>query len=81
MQAYKFNIKVSENGIISLPQARLDLYGKEVELLILVPKDDMLKKTKKVSTKPFIARWAGCLKDADFDPDNAKYEYLSEKHQ
>ena len=55
--------------------------GKEVELLILVPKDDKLNKTKKVSTKPFIARWAGCLKDADFDPDNAKYEYLSEKHQ
>lgn len=81
MQAFKFNIKISENGIINLPVTTPDLFGKNVELLILVPQNDKPKKIKKVSAKQFVTRWAGSLKDTDLDSDNAKYEYLSEKYK
>ena len=77
MQAYKFDIKISEYGTIALPYAMPDLYGKEVELFI-VPKTGKLKKT---SAKEFVTRWAGFLKELNIDPDDAKYEYLSEKYK
>jgi len=80
MQAYKFDIKISENGTISLPYALPNLYGREVELFI-VPKEDTQKQIKKASAKKFITRWAGFLKDTNIDPEKAKYEYLSEKYK
>jgi len=80
MQAYKFDIKISDYGIIALPYAIPDLYGREVELFI-VPKAGRLKKTKKSSAKEFVTRWAGFLKELNLDPDEAKYEYLSEKYK
>jgi hypothetical protein len=40
MQAYKFDTKISENGIIALPYAMPNLYGKEVELFIVVPQQE-----------------------------------------
>ncbi len=80
MQAYKFDIRISEAGTISLPQDIPDLYGKEVELFI-VPKEEKPKKIKKTSAKKFVSRWAGFLKDANIDPEKAKYEYLSEKYK
>ena len=62
MQAYKFDIKISESGTIFLPYVIPNLYGKEVELFI-VPKEENPKKTKKTSAKDFVSRWAGFLKD------------------
>ena len=40
MQAYKFDTQISENGIIALPYAMPNLYGKEVELFIVVPQQE-----------------------------------------
>jgi len=80
MQAYKFDIKISEGGTISLPYSLPNLYGKEVELFI-VPKVDTTIPIKKASAKKFVNRWAGFLKDANIDPEKAKYEYLSEKYK
>ena len=80
MQAYKFDIKVSEGGAILLPYAIPDLYGREVELFI-VPKIKKPEKTERTSAKKFVARWAGFLKDAAIDPEKAKYEYLLEKYR
>jgi len=80
MQAYKFDTKVSEVGAITLPYAIPDLYGREVELFI-VPKKEKSKKPQKASAKKFVIKWAGFLKDADIDPEKAKYEYLSEKYK
>ena len=45
MQTYKFNTRVSEKGIITLPYTP-DLMGQEVELIIL-PKDTMPRKITK----------------------------------
>ena len=80
MQAYKFDTKVSERGDIFLPYAIPYLCGREVELFI-VPKEDKPKTANISSAKSFVFRWAGFLKDANFDPDKAKYEYLTEKYK
>ena len=77
MQAYKFDIKISEAGAILLPRVIPALYGKEVELFI-VPKEN---KSKQASAKKFVSRWAGFLKGANIDAENTKYEYLSEKYK
>jgi len=79
MQAYKFDLRISENGMISLPHTMPNLYGKEVELFIIVPKKERLKKVEKTTAKEFVTRWAGFLKEVD--PEEAKYEYLSEKYK
>ena len=77
MQAYKFDLRISEIGTISLPRAIPDLYGREVELFI-VPKEVARKTT---SAKSFVSRWAGFLKDTNINAETAKYEYLSEKYK
>jgi hypothetical protein len=80
MQAYKFDTKITEAGTIFLPYTVPDLYGMDVELFI-VPKKENPKKTRKTGAKEFVSRWAGFLKNADIDPDKARYEYLSEKYK
>ena len=78
MQAYKFDIKISEGGTISLPYIVPNLYGREVELFI-VPKEKEPQKIKQASAKKFVSRWADFLKNIDIE--KAKYEYLLEKHK
>ena len=83
MEAYKFDIRISEIGTISLPYALSNLYGRDVELFI-VPKEEAsvpIIPIKKTSAKKFVSRWAGFLKDANIDPDKAKYDYLTEKYK
>ena len=81
MQTYRFDTKVSENGIISLPYNMPNLYGREVELFIVVPQEEKSEKTEKARAQEFVARWAGFLKDENLNLENAKYEYLSEKYR
>ena len=80
MQTYKFDLKISKRGDIFLPSAIPYLSGREVELFI-VPKKDKPNTANISSAKSFVSRWAGFLKDANFDPDKAKYEYLTEKYK
>ena len=80
MQAFKYDIRISENGTIFLPFVLPNLCGKEVELFI-VPKEEKPIKTKEASAKKFVTRWAGFLNENNFDPEKAKYEYLSEKYK
>jgi len=80
MHAYKFDLRISESGTITLPYTLPHLNGREVKLFI-VPKEDEQKPIKKASAKNFVARWAGFLKDMKNDPEEAKYEYLYEKYK
>ena len=83
MEAYKFEIRISERGTISLPYALPNLYGKDVELFI-VPKEEVsvpIIPIKRASAKKIVTRWAGFLKDANIDPDKTKYDYLTEKYK
>jgi hypothetical protein len=81
MQAYKFDTKISKNGIISLPQTRPDLYGKEVELFIIIPKEEKSVRKEKANASEFVTRWAGVFENENFNIENAKYEYLLEKYK
>ena len=83
MQAYKFDLRISESGTISLPYVFPNLNGREVELFIVPKKEAQapIMSMKKASAKKFVDRWAGFLKDANIDPEKAKYEYLSEKYK
>jgi len=81
MQTYKFDTRISENGIISIPQTGFDLYGKEVEIFISIQKKEESEKSEKIRASEFVNRWVGTFKSYNDDIDNAKYEYLSEKYK
>ena len=74
MQAYKYDTRISDTGLIQIP-LNADLLDREVEIIIL-PKHDKLSKKKLAGD--FIDKWSGFLSDIDID--EAKYNYLSEKY-
>ncbi len=80
MQAYKFNTRISNRGVISLPFVP-DLFDKEVELII-VPKVAKAKKTtgKSKKARAFVNKWAGFL-NTDKSSDDLKSQYLTEKYK
>lgn len=76
MEAYKFKTKVSENGTIAVPE-EFDVKNKEVEVIIL---DNPIKipAIEKMTGKEFVKKYAGMFND--IEADQAKWEYLKEKH-
>ena len=82
MQAYKFNTRISERGIISLPH-KPELFNTEVEIIILSKSKEKIKeKDEKYTAKDFIKEFSGCLKNVpEEDTDDLQYEYLKRKHQ
>ena len=80
MQAYKFDTRISEEGIIMLSNEP-ELFNTEVEIIIL-PKLKEKAKEEKYTAKDFLRDWTGILKDmSDEELENAKYEYLKAKHR
>jgi hypothetical protein len=81
MQTYKYDTKISKEGTISLP-FEPHLLNMEVEVII-VPKAKPIKKEKDYSAVDnFLEKWSGAFKNmSDEELDNAKYEYLMEKHK
>ena len=80
MKAYRFITTISNKGTIQLTENPA-LFGQEVELIIL-PKSKKKSETdtkKKMTALEFVNKWAGFLKDEDID--NAKYDYLMNKHK
>jgi hypothetical protein len=80
MQAYRFNITISENGTISLPFVPA-LYGTDAELII-VPKEIEAKQEELYTMSDFLKEWSGAFADLkDEDLDKVKYDYLTEKYK
>ena len=78
MKAYKFDLKISESGLIQLP-LNPSLFNKEVEIII-VPKSQNENETIQPNkAADFVKKWVGFLKNSE--TDNAKRTYLSEKYQ
>ena len=75
MQAYRFETRITKNGLIQIPLSN-QLFDKEVEIIIL-PKQK--QKTVKISSSNFVTKWTGFLKDSD--TDDLKFQYLSEKYK
>ena len=83
MQAYKFITQISDKGIISLPN-KPELFNTKVEIIVFpIPKKKIKEeKEEKYTAKDFLQDWTGILKDmSDEELENAKYEYLMEKHK
>jgi hypothetical protein len=74
MLAYKFETRISKNGVIQLPIIKHLIY-KDVEIIILTKQD---LKSNKTASADFIKKWAGFLTNANFE--DSKFQYLSEKH-
>jgi len=83
MQGYKYTTKISEDGIISLPNKKF-LFGKEVELTIkpIIKTND--KPNKKYLAEDLIKDLSGILKGVDIDAiddsDDPRFQYLKEKY-
>ena len=75
MIAYRFIAKVSDSGIVQIPQIS-SLSDQEVEIIIL-PKTVIVDRTSKAMA--FVEKWAGFLTDTD--SHDAKLSYLSEKYR
>ncbi|GHV68662.1 hypothetical protein FACS1894199_16240 [Bacteroidia bacterium] len=79
MHTYKFDTRISEDGVITLP-FEPQLFNMEVEIII-VPKPQPIIKEQTAVDK-FLETWSGAFKSlTDEELDNAKYEYLMEKHK
>lgn len=77
MEAYKFETTVSENGIIQLPEIS-KFANRQIEIFIVVKQQDKQAYTlNKQTTEGFTDKWRGFLKG--INPDNSKFQYLSEK--
>lgn len=75
MQAYRFETKISKNGIIQIP-LNTNLVDKEVEVIIL---QKQAKSNKNMSSEKFIEKWAGFLQNNN--TETTKFEYLSNKYK
>lgn len=76
MQTYRFDTRISKDGIIQLPYNQ-QLMGKEVEIIIM-PKDDLIQ--GKNTTSEFIDKWAGFL-TVENSIEESKFLYLNEKYK
>ncbi|MEI8203801.1 MAG: hypothetical protein WCH34_12345 [Bacteroidota bacterium] len=74
MQAYRFETRISKEGIIQLPLNQ-QLFGKEVDIIIFTK--EVLKSTKNASAL-FVDKWAGFL--SDDNTDDAKYQNLKNNY-
>jgi len=80
MEAYKFFTQVSGTGVISLPYAPR-LFNTEVEIIIFPKPKEKAREKEEYTVNDFLRDWTGILKDmSDEELENAKYEYLMEKH-
>jgi len=81
MQAYKFNTRISEKGIISLPYEP-ELFNTEVEIIVLPKVKIKVEDKKKYTTKDFLKEYSGCLKNLpQEDTNDLRYEYLKKKYR
>lgn len=75
MRAFKYITKVSNKGVIQIPNNPA-LYDKEVEVII-VPVTAKSANGEKATD--FVEKWAGFLKNPDSDA--LKHDYLSDKYR
>jgi hypothetical protein len=75
MQAYRYETRIDQNGMIQLP-CNPQLINQDVEIIVL-PKQGL--KLKNISSVDFVNKWAGFLSNADIE--DSKYQYLNEKYK
>ena len=85
MQAYKLNATINESGQLII-QEPLNIAPGNVEIIILQPTATTTNTTKQPKKREYkVQALKDLLENApptppDFDPEQAKWEYLKEKH-
>ena len=77
MEAYKFDVKVQENGVLQIPEISR-FADQEVEVFILLKTKGDVNISFEQSGTQFLDKWRGLLKGAH--PDDLKSQYLQEKY-
>ncbi len=75
MNIFRFKTNIPKNRTIKIPRSA-HITDKPVEIIILSEQE---KNTEGKAAQEFVDNWAGFLQN--FDPDNLKSEYLSEKYK
>lgn len=80
METYKFNTKISKEGIIKIPDMP-ELHNNKVEVTIR-PKEAQQYKEVDIASR-FLEKWTGFLADGGNSKniEDARYDYLIEKHR
>lgn len=85
MQAYKLNATIDESGNLVIDEP-LHITSGKVELIILEPTANNTNSPKQSKKREYkVQALKDLLENApptapDFDPEQAKWEYLKEKH-
>jgi len=81
MLAYKFNTRISADGVITLPYEP-QLFNSEVELIVLPKTDRPAQTGDNHPANDFLKKWSGAFKQmTDEEIDSTKYNYLKNKHK
>ena len=75
MRTYRFTTKISEEGNIQVPTGSM-LLNEEVEVII---RQRTQPRPNEMTASEFVNKWRGFL--TNVDPEQAKYEYLSDKYR
>jgi len=76
MEAYKFETKIMENGIIKIPELSV-LKDHKIEIIVMLKPEK--KKQSGTTIEDFLAYWSGFFKNVE--TDDARYQSLMEKHK
>jgi len=84
MEAIEFN-SIVKNGMIPIPEIYKNKFNSSVRVIVLVTetkKNQTIKvEDKSAAVDSFLKSWSGILSDkSDEEIENARYEYLLEKH-
>ncbi len=64
MEAYRFETKILEDGIIQVPDIQ-KLKDKNVEVVLLIKQPQIEQKSKEQETQEFIDKWFGFFSEVD----------------
>lgn len=76
MEAYKFETKIMENGIIKIPELSAHKDHK-IEIIVMLKPEK--KKQTGITIEDFLAQWSGFFKTVE--TDDTRYHALMEKHK
>jgi hypothetical protein len=76
MEAYKFETKILENGIIKIPELSVHKDHK-IEIIVMLKTEK--KKQTGAAIEDFLSQWSGFFKNVEID--DTRYHELMEKHK
>lgn len=80
MDAYKFNIRIRDDGSIQLPYM-VDLVNREAEIFIVPKAQKTVTHTKERKGQAFVKMWAGFISESFETQSGSRIEFIKEKYK